>query len=78
MDSTLLPTDTETEELSPPTMRSPESTLRVRDHVVAVEVELPRPAVRRAKAPSDSGIFTLGSVAAESEVEPPTRSYRVA
>lgn len=76
MDRTPFPTFDDEDELPPPTMRSPESGLRVRDHVVAVELHHPRPAVRRAKPPVPSGIFAIAPIALE--VEPPTRHYRVA
>ncbi len=48
------------EDLSPPTMRSPISTLRVRDHVVAVEVKQPRSPRIRPKL--RSGLFPITRV----------------
>ena len=61
------------EDLPPPTMRSPISTLRVRDHVVPVEVKQPlalvRPKIR-------SGLFTITRLAKaprDLEVDVPTR-----
>lgn len=61
------------EELPPPTMRSPISTLRVRDHVVAVEVKQPR--VARVRPRLQSGLFPVGRVPREepTEHEAPTR-----
>lgn len=72
----------EDDDTPPPTMRSPESTLRVRDHVVAVEVHPPRPPVRRAKLPSSSGLFAIAPITTRSrgarDDDPPTRHDRVA
>ena len=61
------------DDLPPPTMRSPISTLRVRDHVVAVEVQEPRPTLTRIRPRLRSGAFPISRLPATPENEVPTR-----
>ena len=58
------------EDLPPPTMRSPISTLRVRDHFVAVEVKQPR--LVRIRPALRSGLFPVSRMPHD-EHELPTR-----